>query len=74
MLLVLPLHHFREVLMAAYHRQGIHAQLAPTNLGGPVQSLPPTYSSCTSLNLPPFGFRSANISSSSSLEGKDSLM
>ncbi|CAG9532284.1 unnamed protein product [Cercopithifilaria johnstoni] len=54
--------------MAAYHRQGMHAHMAPTNLATPIQSLPPTYSSCTSLNLPPFGIRSTNISSSSSLE------
>uniref|UniRef100_A0A915PKC8 C2H2-type domain-containing protein n=1 Tax=Setaria digitata TaxID=48799 RepID=A0A915PKC8_9BILA len=67
---------FREVLMAAYHRQGMHAHMAPTNLATPIQSLPPTYSSCTSLNLPPFGIRSANISSSSSLEdlALDSLL
>ncbi|VDM11688.1 unnamed protein product [Wuchereria bancrofti] len=56
--------------MAAYHRQGMHAHMAPTNLATPIQSLPPTYSSCTSLNLPPFEIRSTNISSSSSLEGK----
>ncbi|EFO24796.2 zinc finger protein [Loa loa] len=62
--------------MAAYHRQGMHTHMAPTNLATPVQSLPPTYSSCTSLNIPPFGIRSTNISSSSSLEdlALDSLL
>ncbi|VBB29399.1 unnamed protein product [Acanthocheilonema viteae] len=66
----------QEVLMAAYHRQGMHAHMAPTNLATPIQSLPPTYSSCTSLNLSPFGIRSTNISSSSSLEdlALDSLL
>uniref|UniRef100_A0A1I8EXZ5 C2H2-type domain-containing protein n=1 Tax=Wuchereria bancrofti TaxID=6293 RepID=A0A1I8EXZ5_WUCBA len=66
----------KEVLMAAYHRQGMHAHMAPTNLATPIQSLPPTYSSCTSLNLPPFEIRSTNISSSSSLEdlALDSLL
>ncbi|KAM3722555.1 Sex-determining transformer protein [Dirofilaria immitis] len=66
----------QEVLMAAYHRQGMHAHMTPTNLATPIHSLPPTYSSCTSLNLPPFGIHSTNISSSSSLEdlALDSLL
>lgn len=55
--------------MAAYHRQGMHAHMAPTNFVTPMQPLPPTYSSCTSLNLSAFGMRNANVSSSSSMEG-----